>query len=368
MTLAYCRRRAGLIHVTAVLAGCATAQVTPEHSAPAWVDLTWLSIANMYYAIGATGVLTDGYITRVPQSAFFGGGTGLAYTHEPVSSDTAAVRRVLNAIGGRARVQLLLTGHSHFDHSLDTPTWARLTGAPIIGPKTTCLQAEALGVPAEQCTPVVGTERIPISPGVMLRVVRWNHSGDPTTNPEQHNPTELAVAPRRVAGSLGLRVGVAEDFPNGGGNRAFLFTVDGPEGELSWFYQNSASPVDLTKPIIVDGVNYGAPLENLRSAMKDAGLESVDLWIGTGGRSIAALVLPVLKPKAYLPIHWDGLFGAFEAGVPNGYADPELAALLKDAGVELVVPHQYMDKWRLDRRGVHPIPNEEVKRALGFTP
>ena len=48
-------------------------------------------------------------------------------------------------------------------------------------------------------------------------------------------------------------------------------------------------------------MNYGAPIENLRAAMKDAGLESVDLWIGTGGAAIAALLLPVLRPKAYLP-------------------------------------------------------------------
>jgi hypothetical protein len=38
---------------------------------------------------------------------------------------------------------LLLTGHSHFDHSFDTAAWSRLTGAPIVGSKTTCLQVGA---------------------------------------------------------------------------------------------------------------------------------------------------------------------------------------------------------------------------------
>ena len=52
-------------------------------------------------------------------------------------------------------------------------------------------------------------------------------------------------------------------FRNGGGNRAFLFTVDGPGG-FSWFFQNSGSAVDLHVPIVIDGVDYGAPLENLR--------------------------------------------------------------------------------------------------------
>jgi hypothetical protein len=201
-----------------------------------------------------------------------------------------------------------------------------------------------------------------------MRVVRWNHSGDPAVNPEQHNPVELSTVPKRDPATGGLRVGVAEDFPNGGGNRAFLFTVDGPEGGFSWFFQNSASAVDLTQPIIVDGVNYGAPIENLRAAMKDAGLDSVNLWIGTGGQAIARLVLPVLRPKAYLPVHWDGLYRAFSAGVSAAYSNAALEAALLNAGVELIRPAQYMDKWRLDRNGVRAVPNVAVKQALGFAP
>ena len=47
---------------------------------PAFVDITWMSITNMLYELGTFGVLTDGYISRIPQSAFFGGGGGLAQT------------------------------------------------------------------------------------------------------------------------------------------------------------------------------------------------------------------------------------------------------------------------------------------------
>lgn len=356
---------AGALVIFAPLAtGIAQTRAAP----PAWVDITWMSISNIYYEIASTGVLTDGYISRVPQNAFFGGGGGLAQTRMPFASDTGAVRQVLNAIGGPARVNLLLTGHSHFDHSLDTPTWSRFTGAPIIGSATTCLQAEALDAPASRCTVVLGGERITIADGVTMRVVRWNHSGDPAVNPEQHNPVELSTVPKRDPATGGLRVGVAEDFPNGGGNRAFLFTVDGPEGGFSWFFQNSASAVDLAQQIIVDGVNYGAPIENLRAAMKDAGLDSVNLWIGTGSQAIARLVLPVLRPKAYLPVHWDGLYGAFSAGVSAAYSNPALEAALLNAGVDLIRPAQYMDKWRLDHNGVRAMPNVAVKQALGFAP
>jgi len=165
----------------------------------------------------------------------------------------------------------------------------------------------------------------------------------------------------------GLRAGVAEDFPNGGGNRAFLFTVDSKRGRYSWFYQNSASPADLSVSIIMDGTDYGAPLENLKAAMRDAGLDHVDLWIGTGGIAMAKLLVPVLKPKAFLPVHWDDFFAPFERGVTAPYADAELEPFLAQEKIKLIKPHQYMDKWRLDATGIEPEDNEPVKRQLGFS-
>jgi hypothetical protein len=334
---------------------------------PSYVDLTWLSIANVYCEIGSVRMLIDGYITRLPQDAFFGGGGGLATTRQAFKPDVDAVSRVLTALGGPSSVNLLLTGHSHFDHSFDTATWSRLTGARIVGSKTTCFQASAENIPTDRCTPVYGGETIRVADGVTLRVVRWNHSGDPATNPEQHNPAELDAMPQLDSRTGGLHAGVAEDFPNGGGARAFLFAVDGPDGRFSWFYQNSASAVDLHVPIVVGGTNYGAPIENLKAAVKAEGLESVDLWIGTGGVSVAQLVLPVIKPKAYLPVHWDGLWGAFQAGVPRSYSDPALQEFLARSGVQLVMPTQYLDKWRLDRNGVGPLQNDALKLALGFS-
>ena len=313
---------------------CAVCALRPTFAAPpAFVDITWMSISNMYYELGPLNIVTDGYITRLPQDAFFGGGGGYAQTRRPFRPDVAAVTRVMNALSQPTRVNLLLTGHSHWDHSFDTATWSKLTGARIIGSKTTCLQAQAEAVPAERCRAVNGGETIALSEGVTMRVVRWNHSGDPSVNPEQHNPVELNAVPVPDPATGGLRAGVAEDFPNGGGNRAYLFTVDGPDGRFSWFFSNSASAVDLHVPIVVDGVDYGAPIENLKSAMKDAKLTSVDLWIGSSAAPVAKLVVPVLRPKAFLPVHWDGLWGAFEAGVPKPYADSGVEAFSTASGV-----------------------------------
>ncbi len=345
------------------LSGCAAAARVENTS---HVDITWMSVTNMYYEVGPLRVITDGYITRIPQDAFFGGGGGLAQSRRAYVPDVAGVTRVLGALGGPSSVNLLLTGHSHFDHSFDTGTWSTLTGARVIGSRSTCFQVEAEGIPRDRCRTVHGGETLALANGVTMRVVRWNHSGDPAVNPEQHNPVELSAVPRRDPVTGGLRPGVAEDFPNGGGNRAFLFAVETPSGRLSWFFSNSASAVDLAVPIVVNGVNYGAPIENLRSAMREAGLVSVDLWIGSGGAAVARLALPVLRPKAFLPVHWDSFYTPFLEGVGRPYADAALESLLVESGVALVRPAQYMDKWRLDASGIRAVDNSAVKRALGF--
>jgi hypothetical protein len=89
----------------------ALAAAAPDH-----VDITWLSISNIHYEMGLHNILTDGYITRIPQSEFHGGGGGLANTAHAWLPDVNGITRVLNALGGPKKINLLLTGHSHFDH------------------------------------------------------------------------------------------------------------------------------------------------------------------------------------------------------------------------------------------------------------
>jgi hypothetical protein len=234
----------------------------------------------------------------------------------------------------------------------------------VYGPRSTCDQLAAQEVPPSRCNTVQGGETLTLGEGVIVRVVRWNHSGDHAVNPEQHDPRELTGVPQRDPTSGGLRPGLAEDFPNGGGSRAYLLTFPTRNGPVTVFFSNTGSPVDLDQPIVLDGKSFGAPIDNLRATLHDAGLMSVDLWIGSGGAPLARLVLPVLRPKAYLPVHWDDFFSPIEAGVAKPYADPALEALLADAHVALVRPAQYFDRWSLDPNGVHSVPNDARKGAL----
>src|SRR5689334_9451418 len=354
---------------TLAAAALAVACAGTAHAAPPTVEMTWMSIANWYFKIGDKRIVMDGYITRVPESLFIASSVFpkdmYTYTQGPYGVDTAAIAKVRDAVLGGDRLDLLLAGHAHWDHSWDTPAWSRLTGAPMIGSLSACLQANAQGVTSENCRVVSGGERIDLGNGITMRVVRWNHSGD-NTNPIQHFGRELYRPPVPDAATGGLRAGVGEDYPNGGGNRAFLFTIDSPEGKLSFFVNNSASAFDLDKDVIVDGVSYGSPLGNLAAAMKDAGLTQVDAWIATGGLPVAQMVVPVIKPKAYIPNHWDGLFNPFWPGMPYPFKDADLARYLEAQNIPLFAQGQYFDKLVLTKGGIARDVNHDVKAKLGF--
>lgn len=353
----------------------------PDH-----VDLTWMSITNWLFEVGSTRIVTDGYITRIPESAF--SGVGFA-TATPTKPDEPAIRRVIEALGEGGKINVILTGHSHYDHSFDTATWAKLTGARIIGSRSTCLQAIAQGVPESQCTPVEGGEVIPLGEDITVRVVRWNHSGDVSTPMGRvlYTPVELVQRPTMTKGDDSLRPGTLQDFPNGGGARAYLFTVSTSQGPVSWFFSNTGNADTFQKPAALDEQFFkaqgfsldnltfvspkAAPQDNLRAAMKAAELDRVMLWIGYSDQRLMEVVGKILQPQAHIPHHWDGLFTSFFAGVPFPYTSVKgtdgTAEECKKQSITLLAPQQYMDKYRLDTKKVTPVTNNGPRQKLGLS-
>lgn len=218
-----------------------------EHDEKNTVELTWMSIANWYFKVGPLKMVMDGYITRVPNSIFVRStelpADQFAFTGAPRASNVTDVMKVRYGLGVDS-LDYVLAGHSHFDHTYD--------------PRS----------------------------GQRSRARRSSAACPPATNPFQHFGRELSGPPTPDAATGGVRAGVAEDYPNGGGGRAFLFTVGKGRERASFFVNNSASAFDLNAPVTVNGVSFGSPLENLAAAMRDAGLTSVDVWIGAGAIAV----------------------------------------------------------------------------------
>jgi hypothetical protein len=57
-----------------------------------------------------------------------------------------------------------------------------------------------------------------------------------------------------------------QDFPNGGGARAYLFTVQTAKGPVSWLYSNTGNADTFQKAAAIDEQFFktqGLPLDNL---------------------------------------------------------------------------------------------------------
>jgi L-ascorbate metabolism protein UlaG (beta-lactamase superfamily) len=351
-------------------AAAASATTTLALDAPAaaddhtGIDLIWASMANWLLRIGGVRIIMDGYFTRLPESLFVQGPTGpLDLTTHPVTPDVAMVRFVHERLGSYRNPDYVLTGHSHFDHSLDSAVWMKLTRARLIGPRSTAFQAVAWGTPIRRCSIVEGGETLRLG-SARVQVIRWNHSGNPGAL--QHDPIELDVVPTPDPQTGGLRAGVAEDFPTGGGGRAFLFTVQCGRRTVSLLWINSGSAVDLDVPIVVDSRNHGAPSENLTAALRRARIDRVDLAVMPASVEHLDRVLAIARPRAVIPHHWDGLYQPFLSGMPFRFADAAYAATVAAHDAELIVQNQFLDAWRLDAHGLRVTPNEAMRGRFDF--
>jgi L-ascorbate metabolism protein UlaG (beta-lactamase superfamily) len=347
-----------------VSAAGALAAQEPERSAPPQaVELTWLSVTNWLLQAGDTRILLDGYLTRIDRGLVEADGSSLGTAR----TDTAELRRLLAPALPDLRADWVLVGHAHWDHAFDVPALATLTGARIAGARTVCHQAVALGV--DRCTAVEGGEAFEAGPGVRVRVVRWHHSGAASSDVGRRlrAPLELRAPPRPDPATGGLRPGFLDDYPNGGGGRGYLVTVATETGPVTLFWSNSGNPETWGVPVPVDSAYFreagvdlphlewappaGSTRDALADALREEGLAGVDLWIGFGGTDHVRQVVETIRPRTFIPHHWDDFWAGMDDGPGAAFDGDTLAPVLDPAGIRLVVPGAYYDRFRLGPDG-----------------
>jgi hypothetical protein len=237
---------------------------------PDGVRLTWLSVTNWLLEAGDTRILLDAGFSRVPESAI----VDWSRSTGAVTADTALALRIVEAVAPGRRLDWILVGHGHFDNSLDASALARATGARIAGARTICHQAVALGVEAERCLAVEGGEVIEIGPFVRMRVVRWHHSGASSSEVGRllRAPLELRAPPTPDPATGGLRPGIHEDYPNGGGSRGYLITVQTSWGPVTLLWTNTGNAEAWDVVLDADSTllgERGVDMSNLEWAMAD---------------------------------------------------------------------------------------------------
>jgi len=137
--------------------------------------------------------------------------------------------------------------------------------------------------------------------------------------------------------------------------------------------------VESVRDVVEAGSEYAEEHGTLRmdvvEAMQDAGLSSVDLFIGfaTGNPGPSDLSLKqqefaILHPRFFIPTHLGGLGQPITGGLDAPFVPSTgFTSLLDTENTTLITPGQFMDTFVLDAKGVTPTPNHAVKRRLGLS-
>lgn len=233
------------------------------------VRVTWLGTAGFALEHAGYTVLIDPYVTR---ASLFDCARG------PLRSDTVRVAQRL------PRADAIVAGHTHFDHCLDVPAAALVSGATVYGSPSCVHLCRAAGVPEAKVVDVSARGGpAPFEAEVGPFVLRFV--------PSVHSAFALGRVPfpGDIADCAELPMGV------GAYRCGAVFSVDVRVAGRRIYHLGSADLVDA------------APAPGV-----DLLLCCVAGWTTTP--RFAPRVMSALRPGAVLLSHWDNFFRPLEGG------------------------------------------------------
>jgi L-ascorbate metabolism protein UlaG (beta-lactamase superfamily) len=261
---------------------------------PAGLEVEWLGVSGYRLSYEGKTLFIDPYLSRVPFASIL--------RRRPALPDPAALERFVRAPGETVGV---LVGHTHFDHAVDTPAIARMTGCQAYG-SSSLVRLMALHGLAERAVEVepyrtyeLGPFEVSFTPSVhskLLLGLAVPYDGELSCE----HLDSLAPGAYRCGQVWGITIAVAG---------------------IRLYHQGSANLID--------------------DAVRERG---VDVFLaGVAGRSFTdeywRRILPLLEPRAVVPTHYDNFFHplgeemAFVANVQVTQLPEEIAAVSRDIEV-----------------------------------
>lgn len=136
----------------------------PGKAGEAELAVRWLGTAGFEIRSAKAAILIDPYYSRPTLGALLAA---------PVKPDEAAIRQHVRP------VQAVLVGHAHFDHLMDAPTAARVTGATLYANAPGVEVGAQEGLPAAQRAELKAGQVITIG-DITIEPVASKHSDMPT--------------------------------------------------------------------------------------------------------------------------------------------------------------------------------------------
>ena len=233
---------------------------------PGALRVTWLGVSTLLFSDGETAWLTDGFFSRPGPLQ-----TGLGQ----VAPDPAAVQAAL-ARAGVQRLAAVVALHSHYDHAMDSPLVAQLTGARLVGSESTANVARGQGFDMAQFQTLAAEGGSLVLGRFKLRLIASVHA------PEDHFPGQITAPLVPPSAASAYRTGAAYSL---------LVEHNG-------------------KTLLVQASAGYVP-----GALAGVKADTVLLGIGLLGKQDAAFrqaywreVVQTTGAKRVLPIHWDDFF------------------------------------------------------------
>ena len=178
----------------------------------------------------------------------------------------------------------VVTAHSHYDHAMDAPLVAKLTGASLVGSQSTAYLGLGQGLPADKIMVAVPGKNLEIGPFV-VQFIRAIHS--PTPWNDGHDGGELKAP-------LVPPVHAAEYKE--GGSYSLLFEYQNPEDKEAlkprWLVQASAGFISNG----LDGVRADTVFLGVGTLGKKDDKYKEAYWLE---------VVTTVGAKVVVPVHWD---------------------------------------------------------------
>jgi L-ascorbate metabolism protein UlaG (beta-lactamase superfamily) len=174
------------------------------------ISAVWLGTAGLFLSDGETGIFIDPFVSRYGLLKVI---SGFALEPRPEK-----VREWIARINGN-NARAVLVSHSHYDHAMDAPYFAKFTGARLFGSRSTAMIGRGAGLSESQIQRVKAGESVQVGK-FDIRFI-----------PSRHSPVFLgrALWPGKIETPV-VPPASASDYREG---ESFAIWIGHPKGTLA---------------------------------------------------------------------------------------------------------------------------------------